>query len=143
MGLLLRKFFQGLGLGASQHHLPSPEDSSAEDPIIEPRPTSAPSLTEALSLGLGLQGEGGAASVPKRETPPTLRAAAQPRSIGSGEGSLSSPQLMLHPSSEQPQACVLIPKTPRAGQMFRGRTHFLVSDPWTLETQTTCSTPPA
>ena len=59
---MLRKFFQGLGLGASQHHLPSPEDSSAEDPIIEPRPTSAPSLTEALSLGLGLQGEGGAGS---------------------------------------------------------------------------------
>lgn len=50
---LLRKSFQGPGLGAGQHHLPAPEDNSAEDFIIKPQPTSAHFLSEALRLVQG------------------------------------------------------------------------------------------
>lgn len=52
VGPLLRKFFQGPCLGAGQHRLPAPEDSSA-DLLMEVHQYLP---QEALRLGPGLEG---------------------------------------------------------------------------------------
>ena len=116
VGLLLRKFSQGPGPGgqpmppslARGHYCRGSHNRTLLSISTLPQRGS-----NAGARARGMQGWGGVkawpASVPKRKNPPLHPDPAQPCAIRRVK------PLRQAPSSGQPQACVLIPKPPRAG----------------------------